>query len=96
MPSPDAHAPPCILAALACEVGPRARGAWRSLRLQGGCQGNAWSEHARDEVLDAAYALLVLDALLAALQHKRLGGAARVAEGLTTMDEVLACTPPVQ
>ncbi|WP_439586358.1 GspE/PulE family protein [Hydrogenophaga sp.] len=26
----------------------------------------------------------------------RLGGAARVAEGLTTMDEVLACTPPVQ
>lgn len=26
----------------------------------------------------------------------RLAGAARVAEGLTTMDEVLACTPPVQ
>ncbi|MGE0096912.1 MAG: GspE/PulE family protein [Hydrogenophaga sp.] len=26
----------------------------------------------------------------------RLGGAARVAEGSTTMDEVLACTPPVQ
>jgi general secretion pathway protein E len=26
----------------------------------------------------------------------RLGGAARVAEGLTTLDEVLACTPPVQ
>mgnify|MGYP006193859235 CR=1 FL=1 len=26
----------------------------------------------------------------------RLAGAARVAEGLTTLDEVLACTPPVQ
>jgi len=26
----------------------------------------------------------------------RLAGAMRVAEGLTTMDEVLACTPPVQ
>jgi general secretion pathway protein E len=25
----------------------------------------------------------------------RLAGAARVAEGLTTMDEVLSCTPPV-
>jgi general secretion pathway protein E len=25
-----------------------------------------------------------------------LAGAVRVAEGLTTMDEVLACTPPVQ
>jgi general secretion pathway protein E len=25
----------------------------------------------------------------------RLAGAARVAEGLTTLDEVLSCTPPV-
>jgi len=26
----------------------------------------------------------------------RLAGAARAAEGLTTLDEVLACTPPMQ
>ena len=26
----------------------------------------------------------------------RLAGAARISEGLTTLEEVLACTPPVQ
>jgi len=46
----------------------------------------------REPVLDAMRKQAVQDGM----RPLRLGGAARVAEGLTTMDEVLACTPPVQ
>lgn len=46
----------------------------------------------REPVLDALRKQAVQDGM----RPLRLGGAARVAEGLTTMDEVLACTPPVQ
>lgn len=46
----------------------------------------------REPVLDALRKQAVHDGM----RPLRLGGAARVAEGLTTMDEVLACTPPVQ
>ncbi|QHE84956.1 GspE/PulE family protein [Hydrogenophaga sp. BPS33] len=46
----------------------------------------------REPRLDA----LRLQAVQDGMRPLRLGGAARVAEGLTTMDEVLACTPPVQ
>lgn len=46
----------------------------------------------REPVLDALRRQAVQDGM----RPLRLAGAARVAEGLTTMDEVLACTPPVQ
>ncbi|MDR7095059.1 GspE/PulE family protein [Hydrogenophaga laconesensis] len=46
----------------------------------------------REPVLDALRRQAVQDGM----RPLRLGGAARVAEGLTTMDEVLSCTPPVQ
>jgi general secretion pathway protein E len=46
----------------------------------------------REPKLDALRKQAVQDGM----RPLRLGGAARVAEGLTTMDEVLACTPPVQ
>ena len=46
----------------------------------------------REPVLDALRKQAVHDGM----RPLRLGGAARMAEGLTTMDEVLACTPPVQ
>jgi general secretion pathway protein E len=46
----------------------------------------------REPRLDALRKQAVQDGM----RPLRLGGAARVAEGLTTMDEVLACTPPVQ
>ncbi|MCV0439436.1 MAG: Flp pilus assembly complex ATPase component TadA [Hydrogenophaga sp.] len=46
----------------------------------------------REPVLDALRRQAVQDGM----RPLRLGGAARVAEGQTTMDEVLACTPPVQ
>jgi len=46
----------------------------------------------REPVLDAVRRQAVQDGM----RPLRLAGAARVAEGLTTMDEVLACTPPVQ
>ncbi|MDO9434038.1 GspE/PulE family protein [Hydrogenophaga sp.] len=46
----------------------------------------------REPRLDALRQQAVQDGM----RPLRLGGAARVAEGLTTMDEVLACTPPVQ
>ena len=47
---------------------------------------------AAQPVLDALRRQAVQDGM----RPLRLAGAARVAEGLTTMDEVLACTPPVQ
>ena len=46
----------------------------------------------REPVLDALRRQAVQDGM----RPLRLAGAARVAEGLTTMDEVLACTQPVQ
>ena len=46
----------------------------------------------REPVLEALRRQAVQDGM----RPLRLAGAARVAEGLTTMDEVLACTPPVQ
>lgn len=46
----------------------------------------------REPVLEALRRQAVHDGM----RPLRLAGAARVAEGLTTMDEVLACTPPVQ
>ena len=46
----------------------------------------------REPLLDAVRRQAVQDGM----RPLRLGGAARVAEGLTTMDEVLSCTPPVQ
>ena len=46
----------------------------------------------REPVLDALRKQAVQDGM----RPLRLAGAARVAEGMTTMDEVLACTPPVQ
>ena len=46
----------------------------------------------REPVLEALRRQAVQDGM----RPLRLGGAARVAEGLTTMDEVLSCTPPVQ
>ncbi len=46
----------------------------------------------REPRLDALRSQAVQDGM----RPLRLGGAARVAEGQTTMDEVLACTPPVQ
>jgi general secretion pathway protein E len=39
---------------------------------------------------------LRVQAVTDGMRPLRLAGAARVAEGLTTLDEVLACTPPVQ
>jgi general secretion pathway protein E len=45
----------------------------------------------REPQLDA----LRLQAMADGMRPLRLAGAARVAEGLTTLDEVLACTPPV-
>ncbi|NCT99111.1 MAG: Flp pilus assembly complex ATPase component [Comamonadaceae bacterium] len=46
----------------------------------------------REPRLEALRAQAVTDGM----RPLRLAGAARVAEGLTTLDEVLACTPPVQ
>ncbi|WP_332743921.1 GspE/PulE family protein [Hydrogenophaga sp.] len=46
----------------------------------------------REPRLDALRKQAVADGM----RPLRLAGAMRVAEGLTTMDEVLACTPPVQ
>jgi general secretion pathway protein E len=45
----------------------------------------------REPQLDA----LRRQAMADGMRPLRLAGAARVAEGLTTLDEVLACTPPV-
>ena len=49
------------------------------------------SKVSREPVLEALRSQAVKDGM----RPLRLAGAARVAEGLTTMDEVLACTPPV-
>ena len=40
--------------------------------------------------------LLRRQAVSDGMRPLRLAGAARIAEGLTTMEEVLACTPPIQ
>ena len=49
------------------------------------------SKVSREPVLEALRSQAVKDGM----RPLRLAGAARVAEGLTTLDEVLACTPPV-
>jgi len=49
------------------------------------------SKVSREPVLEALRSQAVKDGM----RPLRLAGAARVAEGLTTMDEVLACTPPL-
>ncbi|MDP2023346.1 MAG: ATPase, T2SS/T4P/T4SS family [Hydrogenophaga sp.] len=49
------------------------------------------SKVSREPVLESLRSQAVKDGM----RPLRLAGAARVAEGLTTMDEVLACTPPV-
>jgi general secretion pathway protein E len=49
------------------------------------------SKVSREPVLEALRSQAVKDGM----RPLRLAGAARVADGLTTMDEVLACTPPV-
>jgi general secretion pathway protein E len=49
------------------------------------------SKVSREPVLEALRSQAVKDGM----RPLRLAGAARLAEGLTTLDEVLACTPPV-
>ncbi|MDP2407358.1 MAG: ATPase, T2SS/T4P/T4SS family [Hydrogenophaga sp.] len=49
------------------------------------------SKVSREPVLEALRSQAVKDGM----RPLRLAGAARMAEGLTTLDEVLACTPPV-